>query len=493
MFRAGTEEQVADSPISFDVLPAAPSAASSTASAGNATSIVSAVDTALPLQAFLHDEFGNEVLDAPGVVVNIQGLDPLDPAAVVERVLEGPRYSHTVTVLQDLEATLTVSFSLDGAQIGEPLEIFVAPPPPPEDPFSANNVIFLAGVFFFGGLGIYYVYAHLTKTANDTSLKTKAKEVRSNLFMIAANVTDVLTDFLNWHITIARACAGLVNHLYLGFACVSVVGMFIAVSVSVLQLLHLKADADEIKTSDDLEAEYVPLKARYKKVAEEAEVGGSQVQPVAGVAAAEDEDEDPVNAMEKKLLARIERIHKDKTEVFQMEREQKRTIAGVIQIIVEDTPITFINVLYMVYGCDLGVGAGEPLDAADDENNCPPVQERVGSVFIFTTMLTVALATKKVVSFRGLGAMKRNRERLVREIQGLKEEAGGWLAELVRMRSGGEEPPREETRAPSAPETLAQQVARLTREKREEKERAEVEKERADRSEAALAELKKKV
>ena len=113
-------------------------------------------------------------------------------------------------------------------------------------------------------------------------------------------------------------------------------------------------------------------------------------------------------------------------------------------------------------------------------------EERVGSVFTFTTTLTVALATKKVVSFRGLGAMKRNRERLVREIQGLEEEAGGWLAELVRMRSGGEEPPREETRAPSAPETLAQQVARLTREKREEKERA-------DRSEAALAELKKKV
>jgi hypothetical protein len=174
------------------------------------------------------------------------------------------------------------------------------------------------------------------------------------------------------------------------------------------------------------------------------------VQPVAGDAAAAAEDEDPVNAREKKLLARIERIHTVKTEVFQMQRDQKRTVAGVIQIIVEDTPITFINVLYMVYGCDLGVGAGEPLDTVDDENNCPPVQERVGSVFIFTTMLTVALATKKVVSFRGLGAMKRNRERLEREIKGMEEEAGGWLAELVRKRTGGEEPPAEETRAPES-------------------------------------------
>jgi hypothetical protein len=249
--------------------------------------------------------------------------------------------------------------------------------------------------------------------------------------------------------------------------------MLIAVSVSVLQLLHLKADADEIKTSEELEAEFIPLKARYKKVEAEAEAGGAQVQPVAGDAAAEDEDEDPVNALEKKLLARIERIHTDKTEVFQMERDQKRTIAGVIQIIVEDTPITFINVLYMVYGCDLGVGAGEPLDAVDDEKNCPPVQERVSSVFIFTTMLTVALATKKIVSFAGLGAKKRNLERLEREIKSMEDEAREWMSELVRTRSGGEEPPQEETRGPASPETLAQQVTRLTRRMEEERERAE--------------------
>jgi hypothetical protein len=67
-------------------------------------------------------------------------------------------------------------------------------------------------------------------------------------------------------------------------------------------------------------------------------------------------------------------------------------------------------------------------------------------VFIFTTMLTVALATKKLVSFAGLGAKKRNLERLEREIKGMEEEAGVWLSELVRTRSGGEEPPAEETR-----------------------------------------------
>jgi hypothetical protein len=262
--------------------------------------------------------------------------------------------------------------------------------------------------------------------------------------------------------------------------------MLIAVSVSVLQLLHLKADADEIKTSEELEAEFIPLKARYKKVEAEAEAGDAQVQPVAGDAAAEDEDEDPVNALEKKLLARIERIHTDKTEVFQMEREQKRTIAGVIQIIVEDTPITFINVLYMVYGCDLGVGAGEPLDAVDGESNCPPVQERVGSVFIFTTMLTVALATKKLASFAGLGAKKRNLGRLEREISGLEEEARGWLAQLVRERTGGEEPPAAETRGAGGAGGAGEELGRRLREKEAEADEQRARAERAERENGDL-------
>ncbi|GMI21276.1 hypothetical protein TeGR_g9921 [Tetraparma gracilis] len=129
LYRAGTVEQVAGSPISFDVVPAAPSADTSTASSGNATSIVSAFDTPLPLQAFLRDQYGNEVLDAPGVVVRVQGLDPVDPAAIVEHVLEGPRYSHTLTVPADTETALVISFHLDDVQIGETAEIAVAPPP----------------------------------------------------------------------------------------------------------------------------------------------------------------------------------------------------------------------------------------------------------------------------------------------------------------------------------------------------------------------------
>ncbi|GMI53207.1 hypothetical protein TeGR_g7560, partial [Tetraparma gracilis] len=150
LFHTNTQRKVAGSPIGFDVVPDAPSAAASTASAGSTTSIVSAFDTALSLQAFINDAFGNEVLDTPGVVVQVQGLDSLDPAAVDEHVLEGPRYSHTVTVPEGLEATLTISFSLDGTQIGEPVKILVAPPPP-------DNTVLYMGIIFGGILVVFGV------------------------------------------------------------------------------------------------------------------------------------------------------------------------------------------------------------------------------------------------------------------------------------------------------------------------------------------------
>jgi hypothetical protein len=134
-------------------VPAAPSVDTSTVSAGNATSIVSATDIELPLQASLRDAFGNEVLDALGVVVRVQGLDPADPAAVVKHDLDGPRYSHPVTVPQGLESMLNISFSLDDVQIGEPIEITVTPPARDHTPVyvavSISSFLLLVGAFFY--------------------------------------------------------------------------------------------------------------------------------------------------------------------------------------------------------------------------------------------------------------------------------------------------------------------------------------------------------
>ena len=143
---------------------AAPSADTSTASAGNATSIVSAVDTALPLQASLHDQYGNEVLNAPDVVVRVQGLDSVDPAAIVEHVLEGPRYSHTLTVPADAETTLVISFNLDGVQIGETAEIAVAPPPPVDNTTTYIAVgCSLGAILLLGAAAFYQQQSQMNK------------------------------------------------------------------------------------------------------------------------------------------------------------------------------------------------------------------------------------------------------------------------------------------------------------------------------------------
>jgi hypothetical protein len=123
---------------------------------------VSAFDTALSLQASVNDAFGNEVLDAPGVAVQVQGLDPSDLVAVVEHVLEGPRYSHTVTVPEGLEATLSITFGLNGTRIGEPVVITVTPPPPPAQSLKyvyiavgISSFLLLLGAFFYRRYQLY--------------------------------------------------------------------------------------------------------------------------------------------------------------------------------------------------------------------------------------------------------------------------------------------------------------------------------------------------
>jgi hypothetical protein len=143
------------------------------------------VDTALPLQAFVNDAFGNEVLDAPGVVVKVQGLDSLDPAAVVERGLEGPRYSHTVTILEGLEAKLIISFHLNDVQIGETAEIAVAPPLPAKVIYDKTKlyigggvgcVVLIAGTLYF----LYYRHTSKQKVKKMLSAHLQTQARRDN-------------------------------------------------------------------------------------------------------------------------------------------------------------------------------------------------------------------------------------------------------------------------------------------------------------------------
>ncbi|GMI56196.1 hypothetical protein TeGR_g10796, partial [Tetraparma gracilis] len=69
LYHANTQTELAVSPIGFDVVAAPPSLKTSTASAGNATSIETVTDTRLPLQVFLLDDYDNAILDSTDVFV----------------------------------------------------------------------------------------------------------------------------------------------------------------------------------------------------------------------------------------------------------------------------------------------------------------------------------------------------------------------------------------------------------------------------------------
>jgi hypothetical protein len=138
-------------------------ATASTISAGNFARIVSAADTPLPLQVFPRDSFGNAVPDATGFAVQVQGL-----AGVAERYpLEAPGFLHTIIVPADSDATLLVSFFLDGEQIDETVEISVAPPAASEEAATSRKIMFVvAGVSsFLLFLGVFFYRRHLQRAA----------------------------------------------------------------------------------------------------------------------------------------------------------------------------------------------------------------------------------------------------------------------------------------------------------------------------------------
>ncbi|GMI41224.1 hypothetical protein TeGR_g5565 [Tetraparma gracilis] len=152
-------ELVGGTKLGLEIEHASPSAIASTCDAGNITSIVSAADTPLPLQATVRDPYGNAVSDAGGVVVQVEESDTLS-----EYPLEPPGYLHTLTILEGLGATLTIAFLLDNEQIGETLMISVAPPP--KEKLNMRNVIIGAacGAAVLVGL-LVYLYRHRKATA----------------------------------------------------------------------------------------------------------------------------------------------------------------------------------------------------------------------------------------------------------------------------------------------------------------------------------------
>jgi hypothetical protein len=153
-----TNTEVASSPISFTVLPGAPDAASSTHNLGETKSIVSNPGATITVQVFPRDAYGNNVVTATGFKVKMtvfgqEQLSTLRPDEV---------YMGVIPIPEDLDATITIAFTLNGEVIGdgELVEIAVTPPPPPPD---FTNTYIAAGV---GGVVLLLGYAAYKRYAN---------------------------------------------------------------------------------------------------------------------------------------------------------------------------------------------------------------------------------------------------------------------------------------------------------------------------------------
>jgi hypothetical protein len=153
-------------------------------SAGNTTSIESAADTPLPLQAFIRDAYGNDVPDAAGVTVRVDGFE-----IAYEQPLVGPSYLHTMTIPASLAATLTISFSLAGVQIGEPVEIDVAPD---------NTVLYMGivfGVLVFAVGMFFWLYSKFGKRGikagkeREVSVDVKLRKILDNKIHMQDSMT----------------------------------------------------------------------------------------------------------------------------------------------------------------------------------------------------------------------------------------------------------------------------------------------------------------
>ncbi|GMI36373.1 hypothetical protein TeGR_g6611, partial [Tetraparma gracilis] len=121
LYHTGTQNEVADSPISFDVIPAEPDAASSSHNI-DFESFESRKSGAAELETRVMplDMFNNTVPAAQGFAVTIDGGEPVS--------LVGPAFSYTYMVPAGLSKALKVSFTLDGEEIsGSPVFIDVAP------------------------------------------------------------------------------------------------------------------------------------------------------------------------------------------------------------------------------------------------------------------------------------------------------------------------------------------------------------------------------
>jgi hypothetical protein len=113
--------------------------------------------------------------------------------------------------------------------------------------------------------------------------------------------------------------------------------------------------------------------------------------------------EDMLKKKEQEFFKQLHLIMRHKKRMFQIRRKRERIIAALFQVVVEDAPVSILNLLYLVYGCFSSSSCsednadGKSLDAETDPTaaaSCGPGQG-AQTFFLSNTAYSLVLCTKK--------------------------------------------------------------------------------------------------
>jgi hypothetical protein len=394
---------------------------------------------------FPFDAFGNPLPGASGFAVTVEGLSTASDGET--RLTKQDSFTSTITIPKDFDATLVVTFTLDGVPIGdgEPVHIVVTPPPAVLN--GGNITIGIFGILF-GVAAVFAARRYSKKVDSGKAVAfSRIKEIGGIYLTLAGSIVDPLTDFLNW-LFVMMACEDMLSGAYLFLVVMSVFGSIFSVKACVKALVNFDKDIDELKIGNEaLEAAFSELSAKYAKGAVAAvldrlsfNTGGlSAVMPVA---AAEPSSavaplellQQQVEEKEKELLEVLEKIVQMRLDSYRIKHAKERVIASVLQVLIEDAPVAVVNLFYLQYGCVLG---------ADDDDD--KVAKAARGFFLINTSVSLVLSTVKFLAWWRYGSrvkeMNKNNDICIPALSG---NALKLLTDIAKLKRGEELLPEED-------------------------------------------------
>ena len=124
------------------------------------------------------------------------------------------------------------------------------------------------------------------------------------------------------------------------------------------------------------------------------------------------EEGTPQQTKEKELLAKLFNIKKMKLDISQRGRKQERVSSAMMQVIMEDVPMTIMNVLYLELGCGQDDVQDDVQDDASNIKQVAFLGSTAASIYFGSTLdlLRIYFGSKKWLEWKQVQADRKNVE-----------------------------------------------------------------------------------